>query len=482
MNKKVSIVGAGVGGLATAARLASRGFDVTVFEKLSRCGGRNHLLEDGGFKFDMGPSFVLMPDLFEELFSDCGTNIKDHLTLKELDIHYKIFYPDGETFTVHHDSEATAKEVERIEPQGAKKFKAFLKETGEIYKQVKPLLYQCFTPGQLMQPRYWPLAAKIKLFDTYWSLAKKYFKSEKLCYAFTFEAMFMGVSPFAAPAFYSIITYVDHALKISHPMGGMYRIPQALQMLAQSFNARFCYNTEISSVTANGSGMICKAGNTQVQADSIVVNADYAYAKEKLLKRAVADYQYSCSVYLMYLGLKKKIPGLAHHNLFFAKDLKANLRQIFKTGKFPDDPSFYIHVPTVTDSSLAPEGKDIVYVLIPMPNLKLHTGLMTEKEESALTQIVFDTVNRVCGVAIANLIEVKHVFYPQDFISRYNIRYGATFGLAHNLLQSAFFRPPNFDERIKNLYYVGASTQPGGGLPVVIAGSKIVADRICKGS
>ena len=217
-----------------------------------------------------------------------------------------------------------------------------------------------------------------------------------------------------------------------------------------------------------------------VPADKIVVNADYAYAQGALLGRGIPRYRYSCSVYLMYLGLKKKIEGLEHHNLFFSQDLDKNLRQIFSQDTVPQDPSFYVHVPTVTDPGLAPEGKDIVYILVPVPNLE--HGDNFGAQEVQLREAVFKRINRYLGIRLEELIEVEHRFYPRDFIIRYNIHNGATFGLAHTLTQSAFFRPANYDARIKGLYYVGASTQPGGGLPVVIAGSRIVADLIERSS
>jgi phytoene desaturase len=478
--QKIAVVGAGVGGLSCAARLAKKGHAVQVFEKLPVCGGRNNLLEDKGFKFDMGPSFVLMPDFFEEVFSYCGENIRDYLDLRALDTSYKIFYPDGVQFTVFRDSERTKEEAERLETGGARAFDAFVRETERLYREVRPLLYRCFTARDLWNPRYWGLIGKIRALESYWSLAGRFFKSDKLRYAFTFEAMFMGVSPFQAPAFYSVISYADHVQKIAHPMGGMYRIPLALEKMARKFGAQFEYGAEISRIRREAGGIVLeKKKGGEFKADTAVVNADYAFAQTDLLQRKISDYRYSCSVYLMYLGLKKKVSGLEHHNLFFSSDLEKNLRQIFEEQVMPEDPSFYIHVPTVTDTSLAPEGKEIMYVLVPIPNLCSGRNDIREHQER-IRRRVFDKVRKASGTHTEGLIEVERTFFPEDFIRRYNIQYGATFGLAHNLMQSAFFRPANFDPRIKGFYYVGASTQPGGGLPVVMAGSRIVADLISK--
>jgi len=477
MSKKIGIVGAGVAGLAVAARLAKRGYQVEVFEKLAHPGGRNQILEDRGFKFDMGPSFVLMPDFFEEVFSDCGENLKDYLNLKVLDPSYKIFYPDGEALTVHLDSKKTKAELERIEQGASAGFDKFIAETAKIYNKVKPLLYQCFTPAALLNPRYWLLIKDLKVFETYWKLARRFFKSDKLCYAFTFEAMFIGVSPFSAPAFYSIITYTDHVQKIFHPMGGMYQIPLALEKMAKKFGANFHYNSEIKRIESRKNSIALKLESSEAEFDRVVVNADYPYAQEELLGRRIPDYQYSCSVYLLYLGLKRKIENLAHHNLFFSGDLKKNLAEIFQEKTAPSDPSFYVHVPTVTDPLLAPQGKSIFYILVPVANLKGNQEDIAGYE-TKLREGVFKKINSLLDINLEDLIEVEHRFYPQDFIGHYNIKYGATFSLAHNLRQSAFLRPANFDPKIKGLYYVGASTQPGGGLPVVIAGSKIVTDLI----
>lgn len=477
MAKKIAIVGAGVGGLATAARLAHRGHEVEVFEKLAECGGRAHIIEDHGFKIDTGPSFVLMPDFFEELFTSCGRNIGDYLDLQVLDKSYKIFYRDGTTFTVYRDAEKTREELERIEPGSAAAYKAFLKDTEKVYQDVKPLLYRCFTKKSIINPNYWKLLLTLKPQQSYWQKARKYFKTDKLCHAFTFEAMFIGVSPFEAPGFYSIITYADHVQKIFHPMGGMYRIPRAIEKLAGEHGAAFRYNTPVQTITAgNGKIKLATAQSTS-EADAVVVNADYAYAQGTLLKRPVPQFSYSCSVYLIYLGLKEKVKGLEHHNLFLARDVRENLTQIFSRKQVPDDPSFYIHIPTVTDQSLAPPGKDIVYILIPVPNMHNSAWSMADAEEK-IRNTVFKRVHQDTGIDLPPLAEVEHRFYPQDFITRYNVPYGATFGLSHSLLQSAFFRPSNRDARIKNLFFVGASTQPGGGLPPVIASSRIVSDVI----
>ncbi len=477
MEKKIAIVGAGVGGLATAARLTKRGFAVEVCERLPNCGGRTNIIEDKGFKFDTGPSFVMMPDFFEEVFSSCGERLEDYLDLEVLDVNYKIFYPDADSLTVYQDNRRTKEGLEKIETGSSAGYERFLEATGRMYNLVKPLLYTCLTRKSLSRARYWPLMFKLRPFESCWHFARRFFKSEKLCSAFTFEAMFIGVSPYEAPAFYSIIAYSDHFQKIRHPMGGMYQIPLALERLAKKYGADFSYNSEIKRIRKDRAKFILETAGRDIISDKVVVNADYSYAQDELIGRKIPKYRYSCSTYLLYLGLKKKIQGLEHHNLFFAEDMKRNLKEIFQEKVISDDPSFYVHVPTVTDASLAPPDKDILYILIPVPNLEsADADINIEKDR--LRWLVFQRLNKLLSVNLEDLIEVEHAFYPLDFIQRYNIKYGATFGLAHNLTQSAFFRPPNFDPQVKNLYYVGASTQPGGGLPVVIASSRIVADLI----
>jgi len=248
--------------------------------------------------------------------------------------------------------------------------------------------------------------------------------------------------------------------------------------MAKKFGARFHYNSEVKEISS-GDPVKLRVNEKEHDFDKVVINADYSYAKEKLLGDILPDYKYSCSVYLIYLGLKKKVEGAEHHNLFFSENLNKNLDDIFKNGKMPEDPSFYVHAPTVTDQSLAPGGKDIFYILVPVPNL-LKSKEDFSKYEDELRKRVIERINQRFKINLEDLIEVEHRFYPKDFIKNYNIKFGATFGLAHNLMQSAFFRPPNFNSKNRNIYFVGASTQPGGGLPVVIAGSKIVADSINK--
>jgi phytoene desaturase len=231
----------------------------------------------------------------------------------------------------------------------------------------------------------------LKVQESYWGIVSRFFKSQKLRFAFTFEAMFMGVSPYQAPGFYSIISYTDHAQKIRHPMGGMYAIPQALERMAREFGAGFHYDEEVRSLKANAS-CVLKTGRDSYRADYAVVNADYPYAQTDLLGERIPSYKYSCSVYLLYWGVKKKVPGLAHHNLFFSGDLQKNLRQIFQGKQIPDDPSFYIHVPTLTDPSLAPPGCDIIYTLIPVPNLQGGAEAIAPHEDR-LRKMVLDAMS-----------------------------------------------------------------------------------------
>jgi phytoene desaturase len=477
MSRNIAVVGAGVGGLATAARLSRQGFKVEVYEKLPECGGRAHIIEDKGFKFDTGPSFVLMPDFFKEVFSYCQEDLQDHLDLRALDTHYKIFYPDGSSLSVFGDIDKTKEEFERIEPGSSSSYDRFIGITEKFYNSVKPLLYKCFLPHQALNPAYWPLLFKLEPFSSYWQIANRFFKSDKLCYALTFEAMFIGVSPFNTPAFYSIITYADYIQKIYHPMGGMYTIPKALEALAGRFGAGLNYSCPVRRIIPEKGAFCLETDKGSFPVDQVVVNADYAYSQEALLGRRPSRFSYSCSVFLLYLGLKGKLKGLEHHNLFFARDLEKNLKDIFYDKRIPEDFSFYIHVPTVTDPGLAPPGKEILYILIPVPNLEGFSQSFEEKEDF-LRRAALDRIDRLLGIETEDLIEVEHRFYPRDFVSRYNVNKGATFGLAHTLSQSAFLRPANIDQTLKNLYFVGASTQPGGGLPPVIASSRIVADLI----
>ena len=479
MNKEsVAIIGAGIGGLATAARLARRGHQVDVYERLPEAGGRVHVIEDQGFRFDTGPSFVLMREFFDELFADCGETISDYLRLEILEQSYQIYYADGRVLNFYRDLDQTRDELERFSPGSAAAFDRFLAEAGEYYRSLTPFLYQCFSFKDLLRPRLWPLLPQLRPWQTFWQMARRYFRDEALCYAVSFEAMFLGASPFVAPGFYSLVTYADHMQKIYHPIGGMYAIARALERLGRRFGARFHYDAEVRSLASDQRRTtLTLADGRRCHADLAVVNADYQYAQQSLLGRGRPSGQPSCSTFLLYLGLKGRLPGLAHHNLFFSRDPRQNLRWIFGQGAAAEQVSFYVHIPTRTDPSLSPPGKDIVYLLVPVPHLGQGGG---ELDLERLRASILDRLGEILSCDIRPLIEVEHRFVPQDFVRRYNLYSGAAFGLGHTLWQSAFFRPGNQDRRYKNIYYVGASTQPGGGLPPVIAGSRIVADLITR--
>ena len=444
-----------------------------VYERLDRCGGRAHIIEDQGFRFDTGPSFVLMPEFFKEVFTDCGAAITDYLDLRILPTSYKITYADGDVLTVYQDSQKTRAELERFEPGAGARLDEFIRQTAQIYQAVHPLLYKCFTPRDLLAPRYWDLLFRLRPFETYWQLARRFFKNEKICYAMTFEAMFIGVSPFRTPAFYSVISYTDHVEKIAHPMGGMYQVPLALERLGRERGVRYHYGAEVTSVRPVNGGVVLNVGGQEVAADQVVLNADYAHAQHALLGRRLPRYQYSCSVYLLYLGLKTRVPGLEHHNLFFARDLRRNLREIFQSAVLSADPSFYVHVPTVTDPGLAPEGKDIAYILVPVPNLERST-ISRDFLDETMRAVVFEQIRVQTGIDLADLIEVEHRFYPQDFLTRYQVQHGATFGLAHTLLQSAFF-PAGESGSPQAEYLLCGGQHPARGRPA--AGLGQFADR-----
>lgn len=477
--KKVAVIGAGIGGLATAARLSHRGYEVDVFEKLPHCGGRANIIRRDGFSIDTGPSFVLMPDFFKEVFTDCGVDIKDYLTLQPLDLSYRIVYGDDSELPIYGDHERKKQAFERIEKGAGEGYERFMEELRQLYGVVEPLLYECFSFKKVLNPKYWSLLFKLKVLDTYWKMASKYFKDDRISYALTFQAMFIGVSPFRAPAFYSVITYADHAQKVFHPMGGMYQVPTALERLGREFDARHHYDSPVQNIVDEGGKVKIQINNETLEFDQVVINADYPYAKEKLLKRKIKKYEYSCSVYLMYVALDRKIEGLDHHCLFLCNDVKKNLDDIFLKGSVSVEPSFYTHVPTVTDPSLAPQGKDFVYILVPVPNFVKNTYNIADHEEQ-IRNYVFGRIKKRTAVDLRDITLFEEKFLPQDFDSRYNLKYSSTFGLAHSLFQSAFLRPTNFEEEKGNIFYTGASTQPGGGMPPVLASSKIVADLISR--
>lgn len=483
---RIAVVGAGIGGLAAAARLAHQGFSVDVYEKASGPGGRCGQLKVDGFTFDTGPTLLLMPEVVEETFQAVGRKLTDYLELTRCDPNYDIHFRDGSKVTFGTNLVDMQRELERIEPGSFRRYLEFLRVGQEQYQtSVERFVGRNFdslldfiTPANLRS------VFRIKAHKKMYPETSRYFRDDRLRAALTFQTMYLGISPWDSPAVYGLLPYTELAVGIYFPKGGLYAVPKALERLGRELGVRYHYQAPVKQVLATdgrATGLELADGR-RVASDAVLCNADLPWAYANLLKntRAVLPkaekLRYTSSAFMMYLGTKKRYPQLPHHTVLFGGDYRGSFDDIFEKFKVPEDPSFYVNAPAHTDPSLAPEGRDAIYVLVPVPHR--HPNVDWKVEGPKLRAKVF---RRLAELGLADLeqnVEVERTFTPDDYLGVLNLERGSAFGLSHDFFQVGPFRPANEDPNVKGLFFVGASTQPGTGVPMVLLSARLVAERI----
>ncbi|RJS24142.1 phytoene desaturase [Corallococcus sp. H22C18031201] len=482
----VVVVGAGVGGLAAAARLAHHGFDVQVLEKTSGPGGRCNQLRVDGFRWDIGPTIVLMPEVFEETFRALGRRLEDYLTLLRCDPNYRVHFRDGSHVTFTSELCAMGRELERVEPGSYERYLAFLAQGREQYRISLERLVGRNYAGltDYLSPRVLASLFQVRAHRRMYSDVARFFRDERLRAAMTFQTMYLGVSPYASPAVYGLLPFTELGVGIWFPQGGLYAIPRALERLGREEGVRFRYGASVERILTEGGRAtgVRLVGGEVLRADAVLCNADLPYAYETLLDaKAVplkrrTPLRFTSSAYLLYLGMKRRVPGLLHHNVVFGRDYRGSFEDIFERFRVPEDPSFYVSVPTRTDPGLAPPGRDALYVLVPVPHQ--HPNLCWRDEGPRVRAKVFQRLAELGLPGLERDIAVERVFTPDDWAGTFNLARGSAFGLAQNFMQIGPFRPANQDARVRNLFFVGASTQPGTGLPTVLISARLVTERL----
>ncbi|WP_342378676.1 phytoene desaturase family protein [Myxococcus stipitatus] len=484
--RRVVVVGAGVGGLAAAARLAHQGFEVQVVEKTGAPGGRCGRLRVDGFTWDLGPTIVLMPEVFEETFRALGRRIEDYLTLLKCEPNYRLHFRDGSDVTFTSELCAMGRELERVEPGSYARYLAFLARGRVQYRTSLDHLVGRNYAGitDYLSPRVLARIFQVRAHRRMYSDVSRYFRDDRLRAAMTFQTMYLGVSPFESPAVYGLLPFTELGVGIWFPKGGLYAIPQALERLALEEGVRIHYGTPVERILTEGgrtTGVRLQGGEV-MEADAVLCNADLPYAYEKLLDPEATQLKrreklrYTSSGYMLYLGLRRKYPELLHHNVVFGRDYRGSFDDIFERFRVPEDPSFYVNAPTRTDASMAPAGKDSLYVLVPVPHQ--HPSLDWKVEGPKVRAKVFARLAELGFPKLESDIEVERVFTPDDWAGTFNLARGSAFGLAQNFFQIGPFRPSNQDAKVKNLFFVGASTQPGTGLPTVLISARLVTERL----
>jgi phytoene desaturase len=487
-NKSIIIIGAGPGGLTSAMILASKGYKVTVYEKKPYIGGRNSVLEMNGFKFELGPTFVMLPDVFKETFMEAGKNIDDYISMTRLDPMYRLRYANGVDFSVYFNKENLKKEISRVFPEELDGYDKYMKSQKKKYDR----LYKCLTVPYMRWYNYFRLKllkafAVMDLGKSVHGVLSKYFKSEDFKIAMAFQAKYLGMSPWKCPGAFTILSYVEHAFGVYHPHGGVHKISEGLATAAKDSGAVIELNMGVKEIIFDKSkaiGVELENGE-KVFADSIIMNADFAYGMSHLIPEVnrpkytdenLSGRDYSCSTFMIYLGISKKY-NIPHHNIVFSADYKNNTEEIYEKMTLSADPSFYIHNPSATDDSLAPEGKSTIYILVPIPNLK--GNIDWENEKNKFKNLILDKIEEKTELKdIRQYIEVEKVVTPLDWQNEFSVYKGGVFNLSHELSQMLYLRPHNRLEGYSNLYVVGGGTHPGSGLPTIVESGRISARLI----
>jgi phytoene desaturase len=476
--KKVAIIGSGFGGLAEAIRLQARGFEVTIFEKRPRVGGRAYQLKKGGYTFDMGPSLVTAPFIIEEVFKAAGKSMAEYVSLVPLDPFYRIYYHDKSFLDYTGDSVRMKEQMAVFNPDDARNYDAF-------FRDVKPIYDAVITEGMGGTPfltwrsflSFVPRALSLGGMRPVYSFVSKYFQDERNRFAFSFHPLFIGGSPFRAPSIYIMIPYLEREAGVWFAMGGMYSLVLAFERLFRELGGTIRTNAEVQEIIVrNGRATGVRVDGEVHAADAVVSNGDVPWVYKNLLgpehrrrwsDRAIDRLHISMSCFLLYIGVKKQYPQLKHHTLILSKRYRELVSDIFERKVLPEDFSIYLHVPTRTDPSMAPAGSESMYLLIPVP----HLGADIDWAEAAgpLRDRLLKFLEEEFGLeSFRDNIDVLEMFTPDDFKGQLNSHLGNAFSIEPRLTQSALFRPHNRCEDIERLYFVGAGTHPGGGVPGVL--------------
>ena len=483
----VVVIGAGIGGITAAIHLARHGLHVMVLDKNTNPGGRCDQFSLNGHRFDSGPTLLVMPLLYEAEFRALGTSMQAMLDLQRVDPTYRLVFDDGSQIALTSDLKSMQEQLESIETCSFEGFLRYLHEGSRHYRiGMEKLVMRDFrTAGEFFDLRNLPLLLSIKPLSNHYRNMAAYFDNQRLKSAFTFQDAYMGLSPFDAPATFSLMPFSELAHGVWYPRGGMYQVVEALMNLARAAGVEFEFDAEVERIELDGDrakGVQITDGR-RMEADIVLANADLPYVYQELLppdgtaKRLLRK-QYSCSVISFFWGVDKVYETLGPHTLFLADDYRANFTSIIRDLDLPANPSLYIHAPARLDPSMTPPGQDTLIAIVPTghmrPDDSRDWGSLRDKARRHV-------LRRLKTLGIDDLeehIKFETAYTPPSWARHYNLVKGSTHGLSHNLLQLAYFRPHNRHARYHNLYFAGASTHPGTGMPTAMVSGRLAAERI----
>lgn len=480
---RVVIIGSGISGLATSILLSKKGYDVHLFEKNSTPGGVASKLKVDGYTFDMGPSWIMMPEIFRWFYEENGKELHREIDLVRLDPQYKVFFESRAPVTIPSGYENIRKVFADLEENGDKKLDSFIEDSRKkYYLSKKDILWNSYENATDLLRIFRKIRSeRIPLFQSFHKHVSKYFSNPDAQKILEYTTVFLGGSPYIVPSIYDLMVSVDFDSGIWYPMGGINKFVESLYELALENNVKFHFNNEVREIRVHGKNAdSINTDKGMIEADYVISTGSYINTEEKLLDWKYRTYTekywkkkvLAPSVLMIYLGIKGKIEGLEHHNLFLIDNWKTHYDDIYTNHVWPEKFSFYVSMTSKTDPSVAPEGSENLVVLIPVS-----AGLKTTPEirESYLSSVI-ETLKKQANVDISSRIETKTFFGPEDFERKYNAYKGTAFGLAHTLKQTAMFRPKNRSRKVKNLFYAGQYTNPGIGMPMVIISASIVSN------
>ncbi len=492
MKEKIIIIGSGFGGLGAAARLAAQGYQVDIFEKLDKPGGRAYVFEQNGFKFDAGPTVITAPFMFDDIFDAAGRRREDYVEFRPLDPFYRIFDHHGRPFDYNDDPDFIAGQIQQRNPADVAGYGRFMQTTQAIFqKGFVELADQPFLHLSDML-KVAPDLIRLQSHKSVYRYVSQFIQDDFLRRCFSFHPLLIGGNPFDASSIYAMIHYLEREWGIHYVMGGTGALVQAMAQLIEELGGRFYYHSEVAEILVDGrhASGIRLADGTIHHANHVISNADVAWTYLNLIPGQArslrnSDFRwqkltrYSMSLVVIYFGTKKlyRHDGrLAHHNIILSERYQGLLADIFKHKQLPDDFSLYLHMPTLTDPSIAPAGHEAFYVLAPVPHLGADVDWAQAARPYRDTIMNFLEDHYLPDLQ-TNLV-AEHMVDPRYFQNTLNSHLGAAFSVEPILTQSAWFRPHNRSEDFDNLYFVGAGTHPGAGLPGVLSSAKIVEDLI----
>jgi phytoene desaturase len=484
---RVVVVGSGFAGLSAASVLASKGYRVRLLEKNSEPGGRARVLSEAGFRFDMGPSWYWMPDVFEQYFGLFGRKVSDYYELVRLDPAYTIVYGPEQRLVVPAQAEALEALFESYEKGAGLKLRSFLKQAA--YKYEVGIRDLVFKPGrslsEFLSPRLIWDVLRMDVFKSMASHVRSHFKHPHLVQMMEFPVLFLGATPRNTPALYSLMNYADLGLGTWYPMGGMGKIVDGMVSLAQELGVEIIYNQEVKSVKSQGGRVRSVITmDKEYEADAVVVGADYRHFDQEVLPAEHRNYSASYwesrvlapSSLLFYIGLSQPIEGLTHHTLFFDEDFGLHAEEIYTHPQWPSKPLFYTSLASKTDPGVAPAGMENLVILVPLaPGLE-----DTEELREKYYHLIMDRFERLTGQAIRSHVVYRKSYAHRDFVKDYHSFKGNAYGLANTLTQTALLKPSLKHKTLSNLYFCGQLTVPGPGVPPSLISGQVVAGELMK--